>query len=114
MKKQYVLRVGLAFTLLYAGIDSLLSPSDWIGFVPVWVQSLHITRLFALQSHSVVEIVLAVLLLTGWQKRAVASLVFLDILAIIMVNGFGPSVFQVTFRDVGLLAIALYLALPEN
>lgn len=114
MKKEYILKLGLAFTLIYAGIDSLLHPLDWIGFVPTWVNSLGVTRELALSGHSFIEIILAVLLLVGWKKRIVASLIALDILVIILINGFGRSVFPVTFRDVGLLAIAAYLAWPEN
>ena len=114
MKKEYILKIGLAFTLLYAGIAALLHPLDWIGFVPSWVTSFGITRELALRGHSFVEIILAVWLLTHWQKKLAAGLIAADILVIILINGFGRSVFPVTFRDVGLLAIALYLALPET
>ena len=113
MKKQYILRLGLAFTLFYAAMDSLLHPQDWIGFVPSWIQGFGLTRGQFLTLHSVGQIILAVWLFIPWQRRLGASLIALDILAIILINGFSRSVFPVTFRDVGLLAIAVYLALPE-
>jgi uncharacterized membrane protein YphA (DoxX/SURF4 family) len=114
MKKQYILKLGLAFTLLYAGIDSLVHMQDWIGFVPTWVSNFGISRALALHGHSFAEIILAILLLIGWKKRLVASIIALDILIIILVNGFDRSVFPVTFRDIGLLSIAVYLALEET
>lgn len=114
MKKQYILQLGLAFTFLYAGIDSLTHPQDWIGFVPGWIHTLGITKELALRGQSFAQILLAVLLLSGWKKRIVASIIALNILVIILVNGFGRDIFPVTFRDVGLLAIAVYLAMPET
>ena len=114
MKKQYVLKLGLAFTLLYAAIDSIMHPRDWIGYVPNWVNSFGVTRDLALLGHSFAEISLAILLLIGWKQRFIASLIALDILVILLINGFGRSIFPVTFRDVGLLAVAVYLALPKT
>lgn len=111
--KKYILNIGLAFTLAFAGIDSLMHPLDWIGFVPDWVNIFGVTRDIALLAHSFTEIILAILLLTGWKTGIVAWIIFLDMWAIILVNGFGRSSFLITFRDIGLLAVALYLALPE-
>lgn len=109
--KKYILQIGLAFTLLYAGISSFLHPYDWVGFVPTWVEKFGTSQLLALHMHGVVEIILGLLLLTGWQRKWISLLVALDILAILLVNGFAGNMFLITFRDVGLFAMALYLYL---
>jgi len=112
--KKYILNIGLAFTLLYAGISALLFPFDWIGFVPVWVENLGFSQELALHMHSVVEIILGVLLLCNIKTRIVAGIIALDIAAIVILGGFGRGMFLVTFRDVGLVCTALYLALSEE
>ena len=106
--KKYILNVGLAFTLLYAGINILLYPMDWIGFVPFWVSKFGVTREFALQSHAFGEIFLGAWLLSNYKVKWVAILVALDMLTIIVLNGSGSL--PITFRDVGLLFMAIYLA----
>lgn len=111
MKKIYLLQIGLAFVLLYAGIDSFRYPDDWIGFVPKAVNNYGLTRQSFLQIHAAAEILLGVWLLSNWKIRLVSFLVALDLAAIIIVNGLGRSVFLITFRDVGLLFAALYLSL---
>lgn len=112
MNKTYVLKVGLAFTLLYAAISALIMPLAWIGFVPAWIVSFtHLSASFILTAHSVVEIVLGLLLLLPGKQQLVSWLIALDLLAIVLMNGFGSGVFSVTFRDVGLIAIAVYLGI---
>ena len=114
MNKKYLLQFGLAFTLLYAGIDSFLHPFDWVGYVPTWVQSLGFSQLLALHLHAGVELLLGALLLTGWKLKWVGLLAALDIAVIIIVNGFGRGSFLITFRDVGLVAVGLYLFLADE
>lgn len=109
---KYLLQIGLAFTLLFAGIDSLLHPENWIGFVPVWIENFGVSVDFALKFHAVLDIILAVFLIINKFVRPVAGIVALVILSIILVNGFG-SIFLATFRDVGLFFMALYLAVDK-
>jgi uncharacterized membrane protein len=109
--KKYLLQLGLAFVLLYAGISSFLHPSDWVGFVPVWVRHFGLTRLSVLHLHGGAEVVLGIWLLANRQVKFAAWLTTLDLAAIILVNGFSPAVFGTTFRDVGLFFASLYLSL---
>ena len=113
MNKKYILQVGLAFTLLFAGISSFLYPNDWVGFVPLFVEKFKVSQLMALHIHAVVEIILGLLLLTNWQLKLVALVAALDMAAILIVNGFGQGIFLITFRDVGLLGMAVYLAVAD-
>lgn len=110
MTKKYLLNLGLAFTLLYAGISALVTPSDWVGFVPAWVTSFGLSRELALHAHSAAEILLGAGLLFNYRVKIVAGLAALDMLAILLAGGFSASVFLITFRDVGLFLAALYLA----
>lgn len=109
MNKKYILQIGLAFVLLYAGIAALLKPDDWIGFVPHWVTNFGTSRILALHLHSVAEVVLGVWLLINFKIKWAALLTALDIAAILVFAGLDSSVFIVTFRDVGLLLMAIYL-----
>ncbi len=114
MNKKYLLNLGLAFTLIYAGISSFLYPNDWVGFVPQWVEKLGTSQLLALHLHSVVELILGLWLLSNWRVKWVALITALDIAAILLVGGFGQSIFLITFRDVGLLLAAIYLAAADE
>ena len=110
MKKQYILQIGLAFVLLYAGISSFIHPFDWIGFVPSWVTNFGMSRELALHLHAGLEIFLGLWLVSNIKIRWVAGVAAADILVILLVSGFGTQ-FLVTFRDVAIFLMALYLAL---
>jgi len=109
MKAKSLLQLGLAFVLIYAGIDALRYPLDWVGFVPTWVRIFHVSRESFLMAHSIGEIVIGLWLLIDKAIRIAALLAFLDLLAIIVFSGFDRAVFTTTFRDVGLLFMALAL-----
>ena len=106
--KKYILNLGLAFTLLYAGVNILLYPLEWIGFVPAWITNFYVTREFALASHAIVEIILGLWLLSNYKIKWAATIVALDMASIILLNGLGAL--PITFRDIGLLFMATYLA----
>ena len=114
MKIKYLLQFGLAATFLYAGIDALRFPFDWVGFVPQWVTVFHVTTDTFLRIHSVFEILAAVWLLTGIKVRWVGFLLAADLLVIVVANGFSRAVFTTTFRDIGLFFTALYLFLEKE
>ena len=111
MKKitpELVLRIGLAGTFTYSGINSLLNPTSWIGYIPQWIEGVpFLTRELFLTLHGSFEIILAIALLIGLYKKLVTLLAFLSIAAIIIFSGID----DVTFRDFGLLAAAYALLL---
>lgn len=105
---ELALRIGLAGVFLYAGVNSLLNPSAWIGYIPQWVGSIPLlTRELALMFHAIFEIILAIVLLIGLWKRLAATLAFLSLAAIIIFYGID----DVSFRDFGLLASSYALLL---
>ena len=108
---ELVLRLGLAGTFLYAGISSLANPSNWIGFIPQWTETLlRLPRETLLLGHGILELLLALALILGIAKRATALIIFFDIALIILLYGID----DVTFRDFGLLMMSLALFLSNK
>lgn len=106
-----LLRAGLGFVFLYAGIASFLQPDIWISFVPAWVEDLAIARDTALYLHAMADIALGVLFLLGKWQKWVGLIGFVTLFLIVFVNG--TELLLVTFRDVGLAFAALAYGLKE-
>jgi len=102
---QWLLRAGLAFVFAYAGFESLRQPLTWVGYLPHFLAvSEHAVVLLKLIA--VYELGLAAWLLVGRYVRLAAALAALTIGGIVLAN---PAAFIITFRDVGLLLMALAL-----
>ena len=100
---ELALRIGLGGVFFYAGVNSLLNPTSWIGYIPQWVEVVpFLSREAALFAHGIFEVVLALLLFVGFWKRLAGTLIFLSLAGILMFYG----VDDVSFRDFGLLAAA--------
>lgn len=106
-----LLRFGLGFVFLYAGIAAFVQPEMWIGFVPSFIENIGISRELALYGHALGDITLGVLFLAGIWKKLVGLSAFALLLVITLING--PELFIVTFRDVGLALAALAYAFME-
>lgn len=105
------LRLGLATVFLYAAIASTLNPTDWVGYLPN-VLTAFLPAETLLMAFSVVELALAVWLLSGVHVRYAAVASFL-MLGGIVVSNF--ALFDISFRDLGLMFAALALAfLPTD
>ena len=101
-----ILRVALGFVFAYAAIESLVHPNDWVGYMPHLLTRFVHTGLL-LKVMSVYELVLASWLLAGKYIRFAAMLSALTLTGITVAN---LSLFAITFRDVGLVLMALALA----
>lgn len=99
-KIQLMLRLALAFSFGYAAVRAYLNPSDWIGYVPYWVESFGLTRERFLSAFGAFEIAMALVLLANFKSRwlGLVSAAMLFSIAI----GAGPGALDSTFRDVGL------------
>jgi len=104
------LRVGLAVILLYAAIASIVTPSDWVGYLPTILTS-HLSGTLLLKFFSIYELLLAAWLLSGILVRYAALLTAATLAGIVASNF---SLFQITFRDIALVFAAIALALLED
>lgn len=105
-----VLRTGLAFAFLYPPINALSDPNAWIGYFPHFLRGI-VPDMVLLHSFGLVEVVIALWILSGrniFWPSAVASLMLLAIVAMDF------SEFQVVFRDLSIASIAVALAIQNR
>lgn len=107
---RWVLRLGLVAVFGYAAVASLVSPSDWIGYLPqslVRVVPGHIL----LFGFSLYQIVLCVWLLSGKYVRYAAIAAAVTMVGIVLAD---LQLFAITFRDVAIVSGAVALALISD
>ena len=104
-----LLRIGLAFVLLYASISSFKTPSDWIGYLPHFLTS-RFPGHTLLGFFSIYEAALAVWLLSGYCIKYAAALAALTFSGIILTN---LSLLPLTFRDITMVFTSLALLFIE-
>lgn len=107
-KEDWILRVAVAFPILWAGVRGILNPTDWVGFVPSFVGEIIDPEVFLI-AHGFLWIVTAAGLIAGFWRPFFAAVAFLGITSILIFFG----VDDITFRDVGLALAALVLFLRE-
>lgn len=101
----YLLRVAVAFAFLYPPLNALSSPYNWIGYFPEFVRG-YTSDLTLLHAFGVVEVVLALWILSGWRVFYPATAAALMLGAIVVLN---LSEFPVLFRDIPIALAALAL-----
>lgn len=107
----FLLRSGLAIVFFYAGISSLLNPTNWIGFVPNFIE-LIIPKAIFLVVFSIYEILLSIGLLSDYKTFALSILSSATLFLILFGN---IMALEILFRDIAILFMALALtALSKN
>jgi hypothetical protein len=105
-----LIRSGLAIVFIYAATSSLVTPQDWIIYLPHFATTIinanTLIKLFALY-----ELVLAGMLISGKYVRRVGLASALTFLGIILSNF---SLLTITFRDVALFFASLALVFIEE
>ena len=107
-KEDWILRLGISFTLLWAGVRGILNPTDWVGFVPNFVGEVIDPEIF-LVAHGFLWILTAAGLIAGFWRPFFAFIAFAGFASILIFFGID----DITFRDVGLASAALVLFLRE-
>lgn len=100
-----ILGLGLAFVFLYAGVSSLMNPQLWTSYLPQFMGNF-IALDVAIKLIAVYEIILGLLLVSGKFRKVAAALSALTLAGIIVSS---LNQFVITFRDVGLLMMAVAL-----
>lgn len=102
----FLVRLGVAFAFVYAAISGFISPQDWIGYFPAFMQNiLPGTGIVAVWG--IVELILGLWILSG-KRIFIPSL--LAALAMIGVILFNFAQMDVLFRDVSIALAAAGLA----
>lgn len=85
-----ILRVSVSFVFLWFGLSQILNPSGWTRMIPEYVSFLA-SPLTLVYINGVFEVLLALLLVMGYKIRIVSGLLFLHLLHIVTVVGYGPT-----------------------
>lgn len=101
-----VLRASLAFAFLYPPLDALRDPDAWLGYFPGYLHGI-VPDPVLLHGFGLIEIVIAVWLLSGWNILWPSLAALAILLAIVLTHLHG---FDTLFRDVSIAGIALALA----
>lgn len=113
-KYPLVMRLFLGFVLLWFGVQEILNPRYWSGYVPqMAIDVLPIPILPFVQGHGVVLAFLAVCFFFRFHLRYVGVIALLVLLSIIggliSMNGFN----EIVVRDIGIFGLALSIWLYE-
>ena len=100
------LRAGLAFALLYPPLAAIRDPISWAAYFPHFIRALPVDTLVLLHFFGVVEVVLALWILSGWKIQIPATLAALMLTAIV---AFNLNQLDVLFRDLALALMSLAL-----
>ena len=102
------LRIGAAFAFLYPPIAAVFDPVSWLGYFPHFIRALPIDSLVLLHGFGIIEVILALWILSGWRIRIPALVMTAMLLAIV---AFNLAQIDIVFRDLSIAAVTLSLAL---
>jgi uncharacterized membrane protein YphA (DoxX/SURF4 family) len=104
-----VLRASLAFAFLYPPLDALLDADTWLGYFPRYLHGI-VPDPVLLHGFGLVEVIIAVWLLSGWKIFWPSLAALAILLAIVFTH---PHGFDTLFRDLSIAGIALALAITR-
>lgn len=105
-------RLLLGLVLLWFGYHELVRPGEWTGYVPVVSASSSLAIIMVL-AHGWVLLVLGVALIAGIAPRAAAALASVLLLEIV-ISLAASGISDTTFRDIGVLGLAVTLTGCEH
>lgn len=105
-----VLRLGLGFAFLYPPIDAIFDSASWVGYLPHFIRGF-VPDLVLLHAFGVLEIVIALWILSGKKIRTPSALACVILLVIVCLN---LDQFEIVFRDLSIAAIALALTIQPD
>ena len=102
-----LLRLGLASVFLWFGVEQLINPLEWIGFVPDFASKFFLNTTQIVLINGLFETLGATLLILGVYTRLIALLLGLHMLGIAISIGINP----IGVRDFGLAFATISLGL---
>ena len=106
-KADLIVRIAVAFAFLSPPINAFSHPDAWVGYFPPFMLALAEGELL-LYLFGIVEVGIALWLLSGWRVSFPALAAAAMLVAIVVFN---PAELQVLFRDLSIAAAALALAI---
>lgn len=101
-----LLRISIAFAFLYPPISAIIHPLAWIGYFPKFILALPVDQLIILHTFGVIEIIIALWILSG-KKIFIPCVLAIVFLALIVFFNFAQI--DVVFRDISILIATLAL-----
>ena len=102
-----LLRLGISFVFLYFGINQLISPKDFIAWLPSEASIIPLSSVTLIILNGSLEVFLGIMLLLGLYTRISAVILSIHLFAITYTIGYT----QIGVRDFGLSVATLALAL---
>lgn len=101
-----IIRVSLALVLLWFGIDEIINPENWFGYIPSWLTQILPSDIGTfIIINGIFEIIAGFLLLIGLHTRVIAFIAALHLLSITIAVGYN----DIAVRDFGLAMMAVSL-----
>ncbi len=103
-----ILRLGMSGVFLWFGINQIVDPTAWIGFIPDAIVKLTgMSALTIVHYNAFFEIIAGSMLLLGFLTRFIAFILFLHLLDIAFTVGLD----SIGIRDLGLAVATLVIFL---
>lgn len=105
-----VVRIGVAFCFLYAGIAGFIDPQAWVGWFPKFMREI-ISENILMTVWGVYEIITGLWILSGKKIFIPSVLASLSLAGLIVFN---LSAMEIIFRDITILASTIALAIKYS
>jgi uncharacterized membrane protein YphA (DoxX/SURF4 family) len=109
-----VLRIGISLVVLWFGTQQLLSPENWTGFLPSFIDSLPLSQITFIYLNGLFEIIASLLLILNIWKKVVSALLALHMLGIVFTLGYNAIAVRDFAIFIALLSIFLEKEIPEQ
>ncbi|MDO8482299.1 MAG: DoxX family membrane protein [bacterium] len=106
---QTILRVGVAFTFIYAAVAGFIDPESWIGWFPESAQNMLPAETLLL-IWGIIEITLGLWILSGKNIFWPSLVASLSLAGLILTN---LGAMDIIFRDITILAATIALAIQN-
>ncbi|HLC74808.1 MAG TPA: DoxX family membrane protein [Candidatus Nanoarchaeia archaeon] len=103
---QPLTRLAIALVFLWFGINQIIVPENFIGYLPEFILAASYAKNIVLLN-GITELILGALLAIGLYTRAVSAILCIHLFTIIISIGYN----DIAVRDVGLMLVAFAIAL---